>query len=155
MPFRERVDHEDDASYSSWDNTKMCNGRIQWVAKMNEHVDDDTTAGFGVSWDLENHTGGAHHNKIEIFYSEWEQAPEYTKHWSVKKLGLIKITFTSDEISTCERTWNSKLGKKIIKLRCTVKVDLNADTGLIEYRTMIGDREAGYASFEFDKEEAT
>ncbi|WAO91176.1 Actin-like ATPase domain-containing protein [Fusarium falciforme] len=155
MPFRERVDHEDDASYSSWDNTKMCDGRIQWVAKLNEHVDDDTTAGFGVSWDLENHTGGAHHNKIEIFYSEWEQAPEYTKHWSVKKLGLIKITFTSDEISTCERTWNSKLGKKIIKLRCTVKVDLNADTGLIEYRTMIGDREAGYASFEFDKEEAT
>ncbi|KAM5350692.1 hypothetical protein ACJ41O_007197 [Fusarium nematophilum] len=155
FPFREGVDGEDDASYSSWDNSKMCNGRARWVAKMNQHVDDDTTADFGSCWYLEDYTGGCHKTKIEIFCSEWDPAPDYTKHWSVERLGTINITFTADEISTCKKTWNSKLAKQVVKLDGTIKVDLNADTGLIQFRTMIGDREAGYASFEFDKDSST
>lgn len=47
--------------------------------------------------------------------------------------------------------WISRLGTYVIRVETVVQVDLNADTGLIQFRTLIGDREAGYTSFEFDK----
>ncbi|CAM1501732.1 Fc.00g037160.m01.CDS01 [Cosmosporella sp. VM-42] len=152
LDFREGIDDEDDAYIWPLDNSKLCMKRTKWVAKKNQNVDDNTTAHHGLCWPLENYTGGNWSAEIEFYYSEWDDAPDSIKHWSVYKLGEIKLTFLASEISKCAKTWNNKLKKNVIKVECTVQVDLNADTGRIEFRTMIGDREAGYTNFEYDKE---
>jgi len=89
------------------------------------------------------------------FYSctDREEAPEYTSNWAVRKIGTVITELYPEDFKHAEKKWISAKGKYCYKLDYKVVVDLNADKGILQFKTVAYGRECGHTTFKFEEEQ--
>jgi hypothetical protein len=130
-----------------------CNTQVPLLIFMRgqgQTIDETSSNSYDTEWHIEGNGEDEGPKELEFYVSDRDEAPDHTKHWSVRQVGTVKTTFTPEEIAGFPRKWEN--GRQIIRLLVKVQVNLNADTGLIQFRTLVNGREAGYTAFEYEKD---
>ncbi|KAK3368365.1 hypothetical protein B0H63DRAFT_514992 [Podospora didyma] len=147
MPFRHGIDDVSTMYTSPWDDKLYSIGRLKWVAKK-ASLDGNTDFINDICWTLDNFDGSESTTNIVFYASDADVAPESNRHREVTRIGRLVSTFTDEEIASFRR--KTKKGREMARFMAELKIDLNADTGLLEFHTLVDGREAGYTAFNYE-----
>ncbi|KAH8665032.1 hypothetical protein BGZ60DRAFT_432284 [Tricladium varicosporioides] len=148
QPFREGIDNEDDSWICDWDGKKWCSNRMQWFLAKGDSIENVKTQSFGLTRTFYDDATDLT-SVIHVWNCDQEDAPDTSRHWSMKKMGRVRAEFTMKDIRAAKSKYVN--GKKLYKLRYDMEVDLFSERGDLQFRTILGDATKGKATIQFEE----
>ncbi|KAK7607931.1 hsp70-like protein [Phyllosticta paracitricarpa] len=157
--FREGIDLERDAWIDQSDGEKMAYSRIDWVVNKGQRLKND----FSIVRQIERQILPGevrNQDRIEFFSCSADEAPDFEYSETVKLVGYIQISFTSDDFEnarskvdhrTKEGT-NGMIKDRIQYLDYDIIINMNSDEGVLTVNVSNQERQMGNATIEFDQE---
>jgi hypothetical protein len=86
---------------------------------------------------------------VHVWNCDQESPAESSRHWSMVKMGKIKIDFTESEVkSSLSKLVN---GKRMYKLFYDVELDLFSERGDLQLRTILNGTTKSNATIQFEE----
>ena len=148
LPFREGVDNEEHAWTSDWDGRKWCSHRMTWFLARGDSIDGFRTKRFDL-WRTFYEASTDLTSIIHVWNCEQEHQPDTSQHWSMVKMGRVRVEFTSDEVKAAMSKWVR--GRKMYKLWYEMEVDLFSERGDLQFRTILSGATKGKATIQFEE----
>ncbi|KAK7514991.1 hypothetical protein IWZ03DRAFT_443731 [Phyllosticta citriasiana] len=152
MPFRRGVDPEDKSYIDRFDGRKMCRDRIDWPVSKGEVINSSTEIGFHLTTNIDKDQ--VPEAMITLYACPRDTPPEHISNQSAEKVGQVHVRFSSSDFDNADKRFNKSMGEDVYRFNLTVKMNMNAEEGILKFKTFAYGKPAGETSIDYHQIEA-
>ncbi|KAK7539975.1 hsp70-like protein [Phyllosticta citribraziliensis] len=145
LHFREGIDSPEDAWLDD-DGEKMCFGRIVWLVRKGQFVENDFHMEVKVRKYFTHST--RRRDVVELWSCDGDHAPDYESDDSLFKVASISYDFYKSDFKGIKRTYSNTLKRNCQILNYFVRANMGADEGVLTVE-VAGARLFGSANITF------
>ncbi|KAK8190997.1 uncharacterized protein BKA78DRAFT_331288 [Phyllosticta capitalensis] len=146
------IDSESHSYVDQFSGAKMCRGRISWEVYKGQVIDAKTETSFelGLTCGRNEIPRGV----VTLFACSRDSPPDHRSNLAAEKIGEVHVCFSSRDFEFADKRFNVSMGEDIYSLQVSVKMNMNAEEGVLSFKTFAYGKPAGDTTINYEQIEA-
>lgn len=147
--FKDGIDPEERAYIDRWDGAKRCSGKMTWLIQKGDIITKDTKASINLFLSASRHD--ELYTTDQLYSCSLDDPPEYSDHPRVERVTTIRTDFSGiDKSKVPHKRTHGLYGTKLFCLTFEVVVEFGRQSGVLEFKTLVGGKVSGLTTVTYD-----
>ncbi|KAK8190110.1 hsp70-like protein [Phyllosticta capitalensis] len=145
--FRPGIYPESQSFIDRFNGKKMCRGRLSWKVSKGQVITSTTEVSFTILVKMEE--DDIPESTLTLYACSSNDPPEYKKNHAAEKIGEVRVRWSLNDFDKAEKRFNQTMGAYVWCFEYEVKMQMNAEDGLLKFKTFAYGKPAGETTIDY------